>query len=189
MRITELNAPTTTRKFLQRVAWDRNKIQSEDPDYLTKLEQHGFSLAGPTGVSGAVFKKAGYPYVLKIFGFDNGYLNWYKFCAKNQSNPYLPKIKGGLLKLEKFIFGVRLEPLEFKSDEIQIAVYKELREVIRTGQQHIEDGEYDYLVNDPQLFAAIKGIRALRGQGHTLDIHEGNIMWRGDQLVIIDPLV
>lgn len=191
MRITELNAPVVARKWLNDVAWNRHEIQSEDPEYLAKLKQYGFTLAGEPGLSGAVFHKEGYPYVLKIFGFDEGYLDWYKYCKANQDNPYLPKIKGGLVKLEKKIFGVRLEPLVFKSDDIQRACYKELRAIIGntvSGQpSSIKDGEYEYFDNDPALFKVIKAIRKLRA-GNTLDIHEDNIMWRGDQVVITDPL-
>ncbi len=189
MRITELQASSTARDIARTAGKQWTRIQSQDSTVMDKLEQHGFTLLGSPGVSGTVFAKEGYPYVLKVFGFDEGYKVWFNFCKKNQSNPYVPKIKGGLLKLANNVFGVRLEPLEYKSDAIQSTLWKELRGIIMSDMTSIDPGYYDYWVDDPQLFEVIEAIKQMKANGRTLDIHEGNIMWRGDHPVIIDPIV
>ena len=155
------------------------------------FKKYGFTTSG-AGSFGYVAIKEDYPYALKVFRKDMGYLTWYDFCKKNQDNPFVPKIRGKLIKMVHDIFYVRLEKLEeFDIDEpitskinqlfINLIFYdihigkkrQDLTPIARSGNKYIDDIVEELLKNRRML-----------------DIKVDNIMQRKDGTpVLIDPYV
>lgn len=126
------------------------------------------------GKYGIVFSSNNYNYVLKIFMKDSAYLKWIKFCMDNKNNPYVPKIRGKVLKLTNFIYAIRLEKLT-----PTVAITEPFRE------------EYYNWQNDNSYRSGDKDIDAILDHftknKKLLDLHNENVMMRGKQMVIIDP--
>lgn len=194
MRITELQAINAVRKDARRLSktWDYSDHDEIPAHILKRIAKYGFEPIGSPGSSGFVAQHEDYPYVLKIFGNDTAYIKWLAFCKKNQSNPYVPKVKGAPLNLGSNVYAVRLELLKYSYPFRQHNIAMEFRDayVRYNKSEQIEDIDYDYIKSDPQLFVvfdAIKSIISTIGGGF-LDMHEDNIMWRGNQFVVIDPV-
>lgn len=169
----------------------RNEEWRENLD--SYMEKYGLTRLG-RGNYASVYGNDNYPYVIKVYQRDSAFNRWLDFCLKNQDNPYVPKIKSKpkpirtdsdrenlpvvyFLKLEK------LEPLKGRSESysllrIDFDIYRRSPEMYR---RKAEQGDSDYDKNLPDIFDYFeKNLRLL-------DIHRGNVMLRGNQLVIVDP--
>lgn len=199
MRISELHAPASVRDDAYSLGRNWNHYGTSDStlEIRNALSKYGFEFLS-AGVNGVVAKHPKYPYVIKAWSNDPAYLDWIQICRKHPSNPYLPRIKGGIVQLDLHVWAVRLESLHFKDESTQREAAKQFRHAYHeyTGNQQgnefresaglINPGDYDYLVDDPDLYEVFN---LIKNSGHTLDMHEGNIMWRSDQMVIIDPIM
>ena len=171
--ITELHMPKKLRKARS----------SGDGDLAyNSLSKYGFRSIGH-GEYASVYENPEYPYVLKVFAEDDGYLEWLAFCKKNQDNPYIPKLRGSFVKVipKQEIYAVRLEKLYPCSPN----KYRTLDKKIDKGFDAIENntsmGKID---TDLQ-----KIIQYLYYQNNVIDWKRENIMQRENgQVVIIDPL-
>ena len=150
------------------------------------FRKYGFTSSG-TGAFGYVAIKEDYPYALKVFRHDAGYLKWYDFCKKNQDNPFVPKIRGKIIKMVEDIFYVRLEKLEpfrvgdkieseinqiFIANLFSISPYRP-GEIKLTGNKYIDDI-----------------LKELGENKRMLDIRQPNVMKRKDGThVLIDPYI
>ena len=150
------------------------------PDKL--LRKYGFERTGQ-GHAAVVYTHPEYPYVLKLFQKDDGYITWYNFCKKNQDNPYIPKFRGNLVKITPGWYAARIEKLQPANIEqfskIQPYIDKEMS--IQALDQPEELKPYikkirDFLYREDRL-------------GLVIDLPVDNIMMRSNQIVIIDPLV
>lgn len=163
------------------------------------------------GEFGIVFSRPNSDHVYKVFTTsDKGYLSFLKYAKKNQGNPHLPRIYGGLMKAimplnnqRKDWYIVRLENLqeidEIFPDEISMKMYLAFKPHLAGLSPITDPKEPGY--NDPKQ-------RALRLQqeypqltkvldwiydnededaGMLIDLHSENIMRRGNTVVIIDP--
>jgi hypothetical protein len=156
------------------------------------MKQYGFAHLG-TGSFGSVYEKPGYPWVFKIFRNDFPYLNFIKYAKRNQNNPYMPKVKGGIIQINKDTFAIRTQKLE----PIDTATFQKLDTVISTFQDIIADERQDDLEDWEQnmmkkhyglyefVYAWWNGIF---GSTASLDLHAANIRMRGTQPVLSDPV-
>ena len=184
-----------------------------DPDgkpfdkFYNYIQQHGFKRLG-TGTFANVYEKPGYPWVFKLFKDDDPYIWYYKYCRANQNNPHVPRIKGNLIKISDDTFCVRMEKLtpypetpEYKKlyDHIRYALYQLLddaysgvidplgwqpneKEIIRR-QEALHFLKHTY----PQLYKVLVDL-ANHGTDWDLDLHDNNLMLRGNTIVITDPI-
>lgn len=127
------------------------------------LGRYGFKPLG-SGKYGAVFANRSYPFVIKVFMKDTAYLLWLNFCKMHPNNPYCPKIRGKVVRLGDNFMAVRLEKLEDGGNPDQIY------NMAQRGDKN-----------------AIQVVEFLNKYQKLLDMHSGNVMMRGDQLVITDP--
>lgn len=184
------------------------------------LTKKGYKLLG-TGVDQAAYMEPGTGHVLKIFGtaetdkFSNDhkmFFKWYKFCEKNQANPFLPRFYGH----ESFFWApwnddekhrylmIRTEPL--KDSGI-------VGTVLSNMVSNVIDGDSIKMVmgyvqeTNPTLYKklikqfGVEGITKFLDTGYKLfeigeragfawDLHDGNIMMRKDGTPVInDPWV
>jgi hypothetical protein len=148
---------------------------------------HGFTRLGE-GAFAAVYEKPGYPWVFKVFHGDPAYLDFLQYALKHQNNPHVPRFKGRPFKITHNTYAIRMEKLshEFKNiDDIMNLINR-----WKSGPLTAAQEEYLRDVNMPQMIPLLNDLKNLaKARRHMLDIHKGNVMARGDILVIVDPLV
>ena len=136
------------------------------------MKKYGFTKLG-SGKYASVYGHPKYDYVLKIFMKDSAYLKWIEFVQKNKSNPYIPKIRGKVVKITPTFYAIRLEKLSrFTSGG---KFMKDFSEWERNPSFKSDDKDIQDILD---YFAKHKKL---------LDLHGENMMMRGNQLVIIDP--
>lgn len=163
--ISELSKPAEIAKFkgatanIQAVDARDTKWQMTLPELMAKF---GFKTLG-TGKYAAVFGNDKYPYVIKVFMRDTAYLKWLAFAKQHQNNPWVPKIRGKVVRIGPTFMAVRLEKLDpgGKSSDLYDADAR---------------GEHD----------AVTVANFLESNAKLLDLHDGNVMKRGNQTVIVD---
>ena len=194
MRLLELHKPAEISAFrTQKKYW-----RDEDLIYDT-MAKYGFRFAGE-GASAHVFIHDSYPYALKIFNKDNAYVSWFNFCRENQDNPFVPKIRGKVLKIKNGVYACRVEKLDnwnFSKISLNDAS-KIFLDALKKGVfVHRRTDEIDfskYIGLDKNLDKVLKffyktlsmPVNDFRNDV-VLDLHHNNFMLRGNQIVIIDP--
>ena len=179
MRLHELRKPQEIDDIKKAVS-DVTSVDSRNRNWMYSipdiLSSTGFKLAG-TGNYGSVFVNDKYPFALKIFMKDSAYIKWLSFCKKNQNNPFVPKMKGGLVKITDIIFAVRIEKLNnFQGDLENTSFYQSLFKCLQNSNEMHENQHVKTVVEE------------LCRNKHLLDLHRDNVMQRNNgQLVIIDP--
>ena len=179
------------------------------------LRKNGWKKLG-NGSFSAVYGKAGLTYVLKVpFVRDGPWMNYANYCKKNKSNPHVMKIS--FIKEESsnhfFIAAIeRLQPFpriggrsmaEYAAEVLQQLADRPLATVKKKLEIRIKNlhsptwgnqmpagpkKQADWLqtILLPQLDKLAKVVEYL-GKNGQLDLHDGNIMMRGNTVVIIDP--
>lgn len=140
-----------------------NREQEWSNTLLDIMDRYGWKPLG-RGKYGVVFAKDNYPYIIKVFMKDTAYLKWLNFCKKNQDNPWLPMIKGKVVKVGTHFMAVRLEKLTPGGNTLDI-----------------------YRAADNFDNNARTVVKELKSNNNLLDLHDENIMKRKGQTVIIDP--
>ena len=170
-------APADVNQYRKDVA-HINVVDSRDHSWSETLTglmtKHGFATIGQ-GKYASVFSHDNYPWIVKVFMKDSAYLKWISFAMKHQDNPYVPKIKGKVIKVTPMIYSIRLEKLTASHSATGDAFLPAFRKwqsdhEYRSGDKHIDE-ILDFFVPNKKL----------------LDLHGENVMARGNQLVVIDP--
>lgn len=178
--------------------------------YLQFLTKQRIKRIG-RGLSSAVFNHPTMPNVAvkMIVSKDPYYLRYVEFCKKNPGNPWLPKILGGpetrILDFEKdgvsaapvlkqkviFVFLEKLKPATFNDIKASVTYFSTLAS-LNSGLRFFADfgpGDWSALAKQTKD----KNVAALasflvRFDYDYLDLHKGNFMMRGRQLVFLDPV-
>lgn len=178
--LDELNKPKEIDQFRKKVA-HIDKVDTRDPSWMDSLhnlmKRRGFDLLG-SGKYASVYGNANYRYVIKVFMKDSAYLRWVRFAMENKDNPYVPKIRGKVIKITPLIYAIRLEKLQpaySMSGPFADAYYKWKK-------------DRSYTSGDPHIDEILEYFGA---NARLLDLHNENVMYRGSgankQLVIVDP--
>lgn len=151
------------------------------------LKKKGFKELG-YGSFGATYTHPNYPWVFKLFYNDPSYFKFFEFVRANQGNPYLPKIKGKYIKIANGVYVVRIEKLqEFNwRDEKQKEIAKAIEDIYSPAQIKKRAARIKQV--SPLLYTTLEKISKIVGKGDQLDLHSGNFMFRGDTVVITDPI-
>lgn len=164
------SAVISFRNFVKKYNEVDNRTKNEWGFTLDKLmEQYGFSMLG-AGKYASVFGKPGYPYVIKVFMKDAAYLRWLNFCMQHPNNPYCPKVRGKVVRIDHNFMAIRLEKLkEYDGHDSPDAV-------LYHASEELEEPNAKQVVD------------YLEGNYRLLDLHDGNFMLRPDgHLVVVDP--
>lgn len=129
----------------------------------------GFRSVG-AGKYGLVFTKEGYPYAIKFFMRDTAYLRWLQFCMANPNNPYLPKIKGRVVKVGKVFMAIRLEKLIEPRNQRELNATQDLIWMGQDPEDTLESGKADKW--QEQICHELIRNSKLK------DVHHGNVMTR-----------
>ena len=139
------------------------------------LRNAGYQQIGE-GSAAMVWHKPGAAFVLKLFkAGDQAYLHYLDLITRVK-NPHFPVVKGKPTKITSSYYGVQLEylrPIPFEAEE---RIWREI--------------DWDHPENVPgELGVALRLIHeyVFRQSGVIPDIGYGNVMLRGQTLVIVDP--
>lgn len=169
------------------------------------LDSNGFEEIG-SGMYSNVYQKPGASFVVKVYQNSGASpereLAWYEYCHSNKRNPFLPKVG----KIKQFgdwyvVFIERLQPLSNtdlkKAYNMAILPYLGMELSPDAVMEKIEDEEEqsDFRLSDNDahmlvgLYEEIEKVFGHFGWNlDSADIHDENIMARGHQLVISDPI-
>lgn len=131
-----------------------------------------------------MYKRPGDRYVIKVFNQDPGYLEYLDYVLANQSNPHVPKIRGRYMKINDDTYAVRMEELTDMDNDYRSEDRRILQMIEGADFRHAAQNAYlqEHLPQLAQL------MRDLDKMGLENDIYYGNVMKRGDTLVITDPV-
>lgn len=163
--------------------------------------EHGFHRLG-SGQFAGVYGHPTYPYVIRIFAKgDEGYIKWLKFCLAHQGNRFIPKFKGKPVQAAPSLYVVRMERLKpipsSQEDDIRtlswvISHYSLMMDPDQYAQYTEETRlAIERLFPDFRTDADLKEIGLFMSPENNRDvvedIHDENVMLRGEQMVITDP--
>lgn len=142
--------------------------------FLFDPEKLGFTWIG-SGCSAEVYAKD--DVVLKVFESDGGYMRWLDFCYENQDNPYVPKLFSKIYRAAgSDHFAVFMEMLDLdmlRASDCDVYIQcSENHDVYPEGKE-------------PEGFVSVAS--ELSANTFMDDLHDENIMFRGDQPVVTDP--
>lgn len=156
-------------------------------DFLNILKTRGYTPLG-NGAFGIAFKSPHLDYVIKIFKNDAAYLAFVEYCL-TRSSPHLPKFRGKPLSIDGEHFLVRMEMLTPYNQGNKL-----LLDISRMCE-FFENGGSPSTIKSPidkNIYRKHKSLfdvcyDLFKNTQYTYDIHEGNLMMRGDTIVIVDP--
>lgn len=167
------------------------KLDMQLDDFQEFMESQGFKHLG-TGSLGIVFEKPGYPWVFKVFKNDPAYLSFIKYARRNQQNQYLPKVRGGIIEINPTTYAVRIEKLTpiDNSTFIKISnVFYTIQDIVADERdEDLEEHERAIIKNYYGLYEFVNAWWNGVFGDVSLDIHAANLMMRGNQPVLSDPV-
>lgn len=187
MRLHELQKPNEINLFKQQHDPNDSSLKNwrlKLPEYMKKF---GFEPLG-SGTFGSVYGKTSYPFALKVFRSDFNYISWIEFCRNNPDNPFCIKSKGSPVRIIDDIFAIRIEKLttynkaSYFADAIESRILGNIMSptIVKYMDKTLPGWEKDNNLK--------KIIKFLKFFGDDVDIHFENVMLRGRQPVIVDPL-
>ena len=199
--VTELQNPISHYRNVLRGEWD---LPYDLEEYL---KNNGYEKLG-FGIFSGVFAKPGEKFVLKVNRRPDCYLDFVKKLSRNM-NPHLPRV--GTIRIynegdsKNKWYVIPLEKLEEITLEDHISRYdvlfvlsralmldpkhmylsSEVRPLLPAPPEEIYDRLKDRF---NKLDSALKFVEDNFYNVCNIDLHEGNIMLRGDTIVITDPV-
>ncbi len=203
MRLDELQpVPMNLRKLQDDPNLDMNINWVLNIDaYLSK---YGYTRLGKGGY-GAVYRNDKQNKVLKVFKNDPLYKEWVQFSRANPNNVFLPKFRSNVIEFNNGVNGVMIEPLDRAGEDGHTIanIISTIVEILPEVKKYRETGEltpqavwlkqfydqyessFDYFMSNTDFIQAAEFLYARRNKA---DIGASNIMKRGQQFVITDPL-
>lgn len=180
----------------------RKEITSRDAANR-KLEQHGFELLSDLGQHSTIWQHPSLDYVLKVYDKgDRGYARFVDLVKRNQTNPHFPKLRGSPVSVTPDVVALRLEklsPWKFDRNDPDHAAIDWLLAYIdepkwkdhfnAISDANLKASIKRFIKKWPQFTKAIGLMVDAVGQRGEIgfDLHDDNIMMRGNCPVIIDP--
>ncbi|PCJ96828.1 MAG: hypothetical protein COA52_01055 [Hyphomicrobiales bacterium] len=185
--LVELRNPPEIKKYKDTVSDfkrvdNRFDFRSGMPELFAK---YAFKPIG-SGKYAVVYENKKYPYIIKVFMKDTAYLKYLNWAKANQSNVFVPKIRGKVIKITDVIMAVRLEKLEEKSGFNKN--YDSFIEAMLDPEWAIE-GKLDLTAYITKHKKDLDKLALFISKNKKIaDIHDGNILVRKDSTpVLIDP--
>jgi len=161
------------------------------------LSNAGYYRVGK-GEFGEVFRKEGRSDVLKIFKTkDRAYKDFVLYCKSNP-NRWLPVFKGNILRVNDDYNAIRMEilkPIDKDVGSDDRMKHGSMRHYLwrlkdpSLWQDDDNDEIIEFVKRNEDLKNTLEDIADIAiSNGYILDLHKENIMKRGNQLVIADPL-
>lgn len=163
----------TSRKAVE--AWLRRKG-------YTRLDKPGKD--GPK--YGSAWTDDSHRSVVKVFHNDPCYTKFINFCRTNRGDPHLPRAS------KVFTFGdIGIVFLEYLQPNIDYMMAHNMLNYLHSLRKNrpLNDIYKRFVRDNPSVIATLDKIHAaFPGDECAIDLHKANIMWRGNTVVITDPL-
>lgn len=188
MRITEIINESQVLDEITRPVdmYDANEV----------LNNSGYEQIG-RGHFAKIYAKRGADHVLKLFAsYDSAYIQFVNMTIQNP-NIHFPKFKGKMMKITDTYYAIRMEKLSPLSvNNLDQSILKLMKEYIN---HQVDDSFRPFPRMEtmsrlekmqPGIIEACDVVAELLKQGGaiSLDLHSGNIMKRGNTIVITDPV-
>lgn len=176
-------------------------------DINALLLKHGYKLLGK-GSFGRVYKNDKQDKVLKVFKKDDKFLEWIKFCQAHPNNKWLPKFKSKLVRLKDNppIYAIQIEeltPYDGSKKGLDATLHYVFSFMAQSYNTLFKDGKFD--PTDDHSDFVMKGyapvieklydeeldtvLKYLYKHRDDVDLSEqNNLLYRGNQPVLMDPL-
>ena len=162
------------------------------------LMNAGYEMLG-YGIFANVYAKPGENGVLKLFDSEDEAYQKFVYMAMSNPNPHFPKFKGKMMKITDEYYAIRMEKLTPLPDTPDTASYaKKISAYVKLIQNKSGRirSDADELISDiDEIEKEQPGIKYAcnmignRFKEEIIDIHNDNIMLRGNILVITDPVI
>lgn len=191
MRISEL---LTESEMLDEISRPPSRYEAEHV-----LKQAGYRMIG-VGSFADVYAIPNENTVLKLFNNDDTAYQDFVYVTISNPNPHFPKFKGKMMKVTDAYSAIRMERLTPLPDNRETAYYaKKISQYTKLMQNkagRAANMDTEEVMRDideiEQDQPGIKYACAIIGnnlKGEIIDIHNENIMMRGNVLVITDPVI
>lgn len=157
------------------------------------LNKSGYRSLGRPSRFGQVFHKDGDKSILKLFSLhDHAYPKFVDLCRRTD-NPHFPRFSRSSIVIKGTPYcAVKTELLtEGNYKLVYIAeFFQAFVHDFETRFKVYQTGCEDYLQGDPTMAAAFQLLKNTFGHDPTIkfDLHYGNMMMRGETVVISDPV-
>jgi len=167
--------------------------------FLDYLKEKGYVPLG-SGAFAAVFTHPNINYAIKIFRNDPSYLKFINYCDKNKGNPHLPKFRGKPMTVDKEHYCIRMELLNKIPPNLSaVRSIDEFDMYLKWYKKPIKDFLkkmkkenpiiFNFFQSQPGLLETLEDIiKLISSKEETLDLHSDNLMMRGKDVVITDPI-
>ena len=167
-------------------SWERDGAEvSKMETIMTKLDNLGYKQYSlGSGFYAKVYARPQDDFVIKIFRQDPGYSRFIKYVFDHRNNPYVPKLKGKIIKLPNNYSLVRVEKLK----RIDVDLFNGI--LFAANNPHDKPLIQSINQQYPGLLDFIAELKDMvKNSGNTIafDLHRSNMMMRGETPVIIDP--
>ena len=160
------------------------------------LTDHGYQRVG-SGTYAVVWGKPDSKTVLKLVkNEDKAYMDFVKLALKHQDNPHFPRFSSKVIRLNDNYKAIRMERLvagkgaedNFRSMNAYIIErYISIKGNLSGVADYVREDINKLFDQYPQMKAACDLIIANLSY-HQNDLHPGNVMFRGNTMVITDPV-
>ena len=182
---------------------ETHKVKGSAFDFAEQMikAQGSFKIKG-SGSYANVYVDPSKDYVYKMYSRDYGYDCYLKFLqSQKQQNPFAPKVyavrvlKGTDGSRCTVVCTEKLKPFTTKGQKHKgerMKIFRKAEFLFEKYYQFLydSDGIYRIKSSKDKLVRLVEDLYAFYGTKHcgSPDIHKGNLMLRGNQVVITDPL-
>jgi hypothetical protein len=151
------------------------------------LRNHGYEILG-YGQFAQVFAKPSDPWVLKLFSNDDVAFIWFIAYTKQHPSPHWPIFKSKVFQVNNVYSAIRTERLSPHTDDF--AMVHEIQYYVNHKFRDTEEKfePRDTLIPVSLLQCVDDLSEAAKTAGYVLDMGSGNMMWRGNIPVLLDPV-
>lgn len=169
------------------------KVSMDAYEYAKFLKQQKIKELG-SGCFGTVYQHPTMKDVVVKVAEDEAYEAWVRFCKKHQGNPLVPVI----YHHEKFV-GPDNSPYTITIlEKLKRIPWPEERggkwmeRLTKAGLEVVNKSTFKVRkmkAHNEHAEVVVEGIARLKRRGFYVDLHNENVMLRGKQVVITDPIV
>lgn len=158
--------------------------------FVNQIKKDGWSVLG-TGYFSHVFEHPAKPYVVKLFTNSPNYMDYLKFVIANQNNPFVPKLRGKIIRIDDSTNAIRMEKLAKLTGEEDPILARYIDPRLGKSTGWLIDGDNRPFLEQhyPQLADVLEVIDILSLRIGDVDLNDGSILKRGVVPVITDLIL
>lgn len=180
---------------IKRVKIDHRNTSMSHLQFEEALRKHHYHRHG-AGAYARTYIDHGRTHIIKVGDYDvnHSYMDFVAYARAYPRNPWLPRISDAAVYYpygqedaiaERPFIYVAMEVLHC----IREASFDRYSDPLESPKQFINLQKCGLIKMDKHFTLALQILQKLDLKGHQPDLHSGNVMLRGKQVVITDPVV